>query len=94
MPLQAAFLVRMLYACLVTSRPSDFANGLRENSSGAVNIHNLEALSERLDHHLYDLLVKHASYDPGPSMGSGGGYSGMRDRGAAWAGPLPVPAGY
>ncbi len=64
---QAAFLVRMLYACLVDADYLDterFYLGLEGKQQQRGEYPPLEALRERLDHHLTDLLAKNASCDP------------------------------
>ncbi len=64
---QAAFLVRMLYACLVDADYLDterFYLGLEGKPQRRGEHPPLEALRARLDYHLDDLLAKHAHCDP------------------------------
>ncbi|MET0051627.1 MAG: CRISPR-associated helicase Cas3' [Candidatus Thiodiazotropha sp.] len=64
---QTAFLVRMLYACLVDADYLDterFYLGLEGKQQQRGEYPPLEALRERLDHHLTDLLAKNASCGP------------------------------
>jgi CRISPR-associated endonuclease/helicase Cas3 len=64
---QVAFLVRMLYSCLVDADYLDtecFYFGLEGKRQQRVEQPSFEVLKERLDQHLSDLLAKHAHCAP------------------------------
>ncbi|MET0089239.1 MAG: CRISPR-associated helicase Cas3' [Candidatus Thiodiazotropha sp.] len=69
---QIAFLIRMLYSCLVDADYLDterFYLGLEGKPQQRNGYPPLEAMRERLDHHLDGLLSKYAHCDPGSVNG-------------------------